>query len=110
MVLGVARIGVDLGRGLEFESGGFGERHHRRLAHIARRRLVIGRDVWIGAVLDDAENPARLQRRVEFPEALLGGSAHHPVVDVAEGEDHVGRSIRGDRRLAFEGGQMNRSV
>jgi len=40
--------------------------------------------------------PPGFKRLVERAEGRIGGAVGHPVVDVAEGQDHVGRARRRD--------------
>ena len=47
-------------------------------------------------MLDDAEHAAGLQRGVHRLERLALPAEHHPVVQVAEGHDQVGRAGRRD--------------
>ena len=54
-------------------------------------------------MIDDAEHAAGFQHVEERLEHARRGVGHHPVVHVAEGEDHVGGIVRAEiRRLAVE--------
>ena len=50
-------------------------------------------------MLHHAEDAARLQGRIEGIEKRLLLPGHDPVMDIAEGEDHIGAFRRGDGHL-----------
>ncbi|MNI26021.1 hypothetical protein D3C73_797040 [compost metagenome] len=97
MVLGIARVGIDLGTRVQLETGGFGHRDHLLLAHITR--VVSVGHVGLGAVLDHAEHAARLEHVEEALEHALRLAGLAPVVHVAERQHHIGRVGRAEHRL-----------
>jgi DNA helicase II / ATP-dependent DNA helicase PcrA len=90
VVLGVRRVGVHLARAEKLEADAGDQLDRVVLTDIARTRLgILRRAVRRGPVLDHAEDAAGLERRVHRLEHGFGAVARHPVVDVAEGQDHV---------------------
>src|SRR5690606_17227931 len=66
VVLGVARVGVDLAAGIQLESGGLGQRDHLRLADITAAVVLV--HIGGGAVFHHAQHatgPEHLVERLE---------------------------------------------
>ena len=97
MVRRVRRVGVDLARFHELETGSGGQRLHIVLVDIAAGRFRVLRLRRGQAVLDHAQNAARLQRGIGIGEEFLGIAAAHPVVQVAEGQHDIGGAVRRQR-------------
>ena len=89
----IGRVGVDLARFHELETGSGGQRLHIVLVDIAAGRFRVLRLRRGQAVLDHAQHAARLQRGIGVGEEFLGIATAHPVVDVAEGQHGIGRAV-----------------
>ena len=90
----VLRVGVDFALADQLEARFLDQRDRVILAHVAGLRFRVLGLVALRAVLDDAEDAARLERRVHGLEHRVGRVVAHPAVDVAEGEHHVDAAVR----------------
>src|SRR6185503_10429125 len=78
MILGVLRVGVDLGLGVEFVTGLLRQRDHVGLVEIAIEHLGIL--PGLGAMLFDGQHATGFGRLEEVGEILFSSVPPHPVV------------------------------